>query len=83
MYISSKTFFWKQSEDDCDELPPPPGHCVEEVMTSPNGGHSGSRLIVSPRPPIIQQKKNHVQEVQVSFRSFFPFFFFCEKKLLF
>merc|ERR1719367_1723349 len=42
MLVNVASINQRQSEDDCDELPPPPGHC-EEVMTSPNGGQIGSR----------------------------------------
>ena len=75
--LKNETFFSDiilQSEDDCDELPPPPGHC-EEPMTSPNGGQIGSRLVVSPRPTI-QQKKNPMHEVQVS--TFYLAFFLAK-----
>ena len=58
-------FFLQMAVDDCDDLPPPPGHCAGDEgiiqMTSPNGqGHSTSRSLVSPRP-----MKNPVHDIQV------------------
>ena len=54
--------FLQHVEDDCDELPPPPGHCEEGMNpNSPTNPGNHSRILVSPRPI-----KNPVHDLQVS-----------------
>ncbi len=59
--------FWlfQGTDDDCDELPPPPGLVeVTDNFSPTNGGQTGnSRLLVSPRPIV---RKNLHNEIQVS-----------------